>query len=152
MPKFTTEKILHYSPEEMFNLVADIEKYPEFVPMCEDLKIYSQEKKDKKLFLLANMIIGYKFIRENFTTTVLLDYPEKRIDVHYVDGPFQHLENIWNFYEVKDNPNACRVSFFIDYSFKNPMFSMLLSNIFDKIFKNFITSFEEQANIIYKKL
>lgn len=151
MPKFTTEKIIHHSAQKMFDLVADVESYPEFLPMCEDLKIRSRKEEDNKILLIADMTINYKFFREYFTTSVFLDQKNKIIDVHYISGPFKYLDNKWRFYASEDPEHSCVVSFFIDYAFKNPMFSMLLSALFDSIFKKFTDAFEKRADIIYGK-
>lgn len=151
MPNFTTEKTIYHSAKEMFDLVADVEAYPEFLPMCEDLKIRSRKVKDDKILLIADMTINYKFFREYFTTSVLLDEKNKLINVNYISGPFKYLENKWRFCDLKDQENSCVVNFFIEYAFKNPMFSMVLGALFDNLFKKFTDAFEKRADMIYKK-
>ncbi|TAN06141.1 MAG: type II toxin-antitoxin system RatA family toxin, partial [Rhizobiaceae bacterium] len=97
MPKFETTRHVAHSPERMFTLVADIEKYPQFLPMCEALSVRSRKEKDGITVLVADMSVGYKAIRETFTSQVVLKPDEKIIDVRYLDGPFRYLQNRWNF-------------------------------------------------------
>ncbi|RCL02487.1 MAG: pyridoxine 5-phosphate synthase [Candidatus Tokpelaia sp. JSC188] len=132
----------------MFALVADIEHYPEFLPMCKDLIIRSSQKQDSKTFLIADMTVGYKLVRETFTTQVYLRPEENRIDVQYVDGPFRYLENRWLFLPM-ENKNVCRLEFFIEYEFKNSIFSLMMGSMFDAIFCKFTNAFEKRANEIY---
>lgn len=132
----------------MFALVADIERYPEFLPMCEALIIRTSRERDGKTFLVADMTVGYKLVRETFTTQVYLQPEENRIDVQYVDGPFRHLENRWLFLPVEDE-NACRVEFFIEYEFKNPVLSLMMGSMFDTAFRKFTDAFEKRADEIY---
>jgi len=148
MPRFETEKYVHHPREQMFALVADIERYPEFLPMCEALTIRTSRERDGKTFLVADMTVGYKLVRETFTTQVYLQPEENRIDVQYVDGPFRHLENRWLFLPVEDE-NACRVEFFIEYEFKNPVLSLMMGSMFDTAFRKFTDAFEKRADEIY---
>lgn len=148
MPRFETEKYVHHPKKQMFALVADVERYPEFLPMCEALTIRSSRERDGKTFLVADMTVGYKLVRETFTTQVYLQPEENRIDVQYVDGPFRHLENRWLFLLVEDE-NACRVEFFIEYEFKNPVLSLMMGSMFDTAFRKFTDAFEKRADEIY---
>lgn len=131
----------------MFDLVGDIARYPEFVPMCERLTIRRRtEGDDGQVTLLADMSIGYKLIRETFTTRVRLDAANRRILVEYVDGPFSHLENRWSFV---DRPGGCEVTFFIDYAFRSRTFGMLAGAVFDTVFRKMAQSFETRADAVY---
>jgi len=132
----------------MFALVADVERYPEFLPMCEALAVRSRQERDGKTFLVADMTVGYRLIRETFTTQVYLQPEENRIAVQYVDGPFRHLENCWLFLPVEDD-NACHIEFFIDYEFRNPVFSLMMGTMFDIAFHKFTDAFEKRADEIY---
>ncbi|RCL00584.1 MAG: Cyclase/dehydrase [Candidatus Tokpelaia sp. JSC189] len=142
------EKYIHHPKEQMFALVADIEHYPEFLPMCESLTIRSSQKRDGKTFLVADMTVAYRFIRKTFTTQVYLQPEENRINVQYIDGPFRHLENRWLFLPVKEK-NICRVEFFIEYEFRNPALSLMMGSIFDTIYRKFTDAFEKRADEIY---
>ena len=144
MPRFETTRTVKHSAEVMFNLVADVERYPEFVPMCEALIVRRRnEAPDGVVTLLADMSIGYKMIRETFTTRVELDRTANQIRVAYVDGPFKHLENRWSF---ADTPTGADVKFFIDYEFKSRTFQMLAGAVFEKVFRKMAEAFEARAD------
>lgn len=147
MPKFDTTRIVAHGPDQMFALVADIEKYPEFLPLCEDLKIRSRKERGDVVLLIADMTIGYKAIRETFTSQVLLKPTESIIDVKYLDGPFRYLNNRWRFSEQPDG--GCTVSFFIDYEFKSRMLGIVMGTMFDRAFRMFAEAFEKRADMIY---
>lgn len=132
----------------MFALVSDVEKYPQFLPMCEALSIRSRKVKDGKTFLIADMTVGYKLIRETFTSQVFLRPEENVIDVKYVDGPFRYLDNRWTFKPVGDG-SECDVEFFIDYEFKSRTLGLLMGSMFDLAFRKFSEAFEKRADQIY---
>lgn len=148
MPKFESTRTVSHSPQDMFNLVADVEKYPEFVPLCERLVVRSRRERDDKELLVADMTVSFKLVRETFTTQVLLKPQENQIDVQYVDGPFRFLQNQWRFEAV---PEGCKVHFFIEYEFKSRTLGLLMGSMFDFAFKKFSQVFEERANSIYGK-
>jgi coenzyme Q-binding protein COQ10 len=143
VPKFETIRPVKHSPQVMFDLVADIERYPEFVPMCESLHIRRRSENSGIETLLADMAIGYKMIRETFTTRVELDRAANQIRVTYVDGPFRHLENRWTFLV---SPTGCNVKFYIDYEFKSRTFQMLAGAVFEKVFRKMAEAFEARAD------
>lgn len=147
MPKFETRRPVKHSPDRMYALVADIERYPEFVPLCESLSIQSRKERDGKELLIANMSVGYKAIRETFTTQVLLKPDERAIDVKYIEGPFKYLDNRWRFEETADG--GCTVHFFIDYEFKSRILGALMGSMFDRAFRMFTEAFEARADKIY---
>ncbi|EJF78411.1 type II toxin-antitoxin system RatA family toxin [Bartonella birtlesii] len=148
MPTFTTHRQISHSANEMFDLVADIERYPEFLPMCEALIIRSRKEYEEKTLLLADMIVGYKVIRETFTTQVFLQPKKTLIEVKYIDGPFKYLENRWAFHDIESS-NACNVEFFIDYEFKSKMLKLVMGSMFDIAFHKFTDAFEMRAHQIY---
>ena len=148
MPQFETNHHVAHSAEDMFALVADIERYPEFVPLCESLTVRTRkEGDDGKALLIADMTVGYKAIRETFTSQVVLKPEERRIDVKYIDGPFRYLDNRWTF--EPEGPNACIVHFYIDYQFRSRMLGMLMGTMFDRAFRMFSDAFERRADEIY---
>lgn len=147
MPQFKTNRTVNHSATEMFDLVADIEKYPEFLPLCEALRIRQRRERDEKTMLIADMTVGYKAIRETFTSQVLLLRNDNEIRVSYVDGPFKYLDNRWNFVDLADH--ASEVRFFIDYEFKSKMLGMLMGSMFDRAFRMFAEAFEKRADEIY---
>jgi coenzyme Q-binding protein COQ10 len=147
MPQFETKRHIRHSPEKMFALVADIEKYPEFVPLCTALAIRSRREKEGRTLLVADMSVGYKAIRESFTTQVFLKPDEHLIDVQYIDGPFKYLQNHWRFDPVPDG--GTEVHFFIDYEFKSRILSAVMGSMFDRAFRMFSDAFEKRADQIY---
>ncbi|GAC1042176.1 type II toxin-antitoxin system RatA family toxin [Rhizobium sp. No.120] len=131
----------------MFDLVADVERYPEFLPLCEALTVRSRKERDGKTLLVADMTVGYKAIRETFTTQVLLNKAERAIDVKYIDGPFKYLDNRWRFQPAEDGGSV--IDFFIDYEFKSRILGALMGSMFDRAFRMFTDAFETRANKIY---
>jgi coenzyme Q-binding protein COQ10 len=146
MPKFEATRQVSHSPDEMFALVADVERYPEFLPLCEALTVQSRRERDGKTLLVASMSVGYKAIRETFITQVLLKPQERAIDVKYIDGPFKYLSNVWEF---EEDGAGCLVRFFIDYEFKSRLLSAVMGTMFDRAFRMFAEAFEKRADAIY---
>mgnify|MGYP001293379190 FL=1 len=147
MPKFNTVRRVPYSPEQMFALVADVEKYPQFLPMCEALNVRSRKERDGVTVLVADMSVGYKAIRETFTSQVVLKPDDLLIDVKYLDGPFKYLRNLWTFAPAPGG--GCDVGFDIDYEFKSRMLGALMGGVFDRAFRMFASAFEKRADEIY---
>jgi len=131
----------------MFALVADIERYPEFVPLCERLVIRARHAEGAREVLVADMTIGYSAIRETFTTRVTLDRPALTIDAEYLEGPFRHLDSRWSF--VPAGQGACLVRFAIDYEFKSRILAAVMGSVFDAAFRKFATAFEARADAVY---
>ncbi|HEY5226721.1 MAG TPA: SRPBCC family protein [Methylovirgula sp.] len=148
MPKFRTKRRVQHSAAEMFALVADVQAYPKFLPLCRDLRLReSRETADGKRVLLADMEVGYKAIHETFTSRVACDPARLEILVEYVDGPFKHLENKWRF--VETGPSSCTVEFDIVYEFRNRALAFLVGGMFDTAFRKFAEAFETRANTVY---
>jgi coenzyme Q-binding protein COQ10 len=134
----------------MFDLVADVERYPEFVPLCQSLRIRQRTPgPDGTEVVICDMTVSFKLVRETFTTRVTLDRPHLTIGVEYLRGPFSNLENRWTF-EAKSE-NACEVGFYISYEFKSRMLAMLMGTMFDTAFQRFAAAFEKRADRIYGK-
>jgi coenzyme Q-binding protein COQ10 len=148
MPRFSSKRRVNHSASEMFDLVADVERYPEFVPLCSALKVRQRmAKPDGTEVLVADMTVSFKLIRESFTSRVTLDRPNLKILVEYLQGPFSNLENRWTF-EPKDE-GFCDVGFFLSYEFRSRMLAMLMGSMFDAAFARFSTAFEKRADAIY---
>jgi coenzyme Q-binding protein COQ10 len=147
MPKFETTRRVGHTPEQMFALVADVEKYPQFLPLCEALTVRTRRERDGRTVLVADMTVGYKAIRETFTSQVLLKPDETTIDVKYLDGPFRYLTNEWRFAPAEDG--GSHVYFFIDYEFKSRILGAVMGAMFDRGFRMFADAFEKRANAIY---
>ena len=147
MAEHSETRFLPYSADLMYAVVADVERYPEFLPLCEALTIRSRKERDGKSLLVADMTVGYKAIRETFTTQVLLNKAERAIDVKYIDGPFKYLDNRWRF--APSENGGCSIDFFIDYEFKSRILGALMGSMFDRAFRMFTDAFETRANKIY---
>ncbi len=132
----------------MYDLVADVERYPEFLPLCESLRVIRrQDNPEGGQVLVAEMGVGYKAIRERFTTRVSLDPGARKIVAEYIDGPFRHLENRWTFKDAEGG--GCDVDFFITYEFKSRTLGLLMGSMFDRAFRKFTDAFEGRAARIY---
>ena len=132
----------------MFDLVADMEKYPAFVPLCSALKVRScTEKGEGVSVVVAEMTVAYKVIRQTFTTRDTLDRPNLKILIEYLDGPFSRLQNRWTFRPTGEK--TCEVEFFIDYEFRSRTLAMLMGAMFDTAFHKFSAAFEKRADEIY---
>ena len=149
MPSFRITRTVRHSPQQMYDLVADIERYPEFLPLCESLRVLRRQPGPGDTEVcVAEMGVGYKAIRERFTTRVTLDPAERRIVAEYIDGPFRHLENRWTFKETATG-SGCDVDFFITYEFKSRTLGLLMGTMFDRAFRKFTDAFESRANRVY---
>lgn len=150
MPNFSSTHRVDHRAVDMFNLVADVEKYPEFVPLCKALVVRGRkEMEGGRSILVADMTVAYKLIKETFTSRVELLPDENTILVQYLDGPFKHLENRWTFEAVGET--SCDVGFYIDYEFKSRTLGAVMGGMFDMAFRRFATAFEERANQVYGK-
>ena len=150
MHVYETKHVIAHTPEQMFALVADVESYPRFLPLCEDLTIRRREKRGDKTVLLATMVVGYRMLRESFTTEVVLDAAGRRIDVHYLDGPFSFLENRWVFLPV--GTASCEVDFYIRYSFRSRFLERMMGGLFAKAVRHYTAAFEARADALYGTL
>ncbi|HUI20718.1 MAG TPA: type II toxin-antitoxin system RatA family toxin [Methylocella sp.] len=150
MPSFQTTHRVGHGASEMFELVADVESYPRFVPLCRALRIRRRNESAGVVTLIADMEVGYKAIRETFTSRVTCDRPKRSILVEYIDGPFKHLENRWIFHD-REEGKASLVEFRISYEFKSPALGLIMGGMFDAAFRKFAQAFENRADIVYGK-
>lgn len=149
MPQFSTKRRVRHAAADMFDLVADVEKYPQFVPLCTGLKLRSRTPKGETEVVVAAMTVAYKVISQTFTSRVTLDRANLKILVEYLDGPFSRLQNRWTFRPTGDT--TCEVEFFIDYEFKSRTLAMLMGAMFDTAFRKFAVAFEQRADAVYGK-
>jgi coenzyme Q-binding protein COQ10 len=148
MPQFTTKRRVGHAASKMFDLVADVERYPEFVPLCRELKVRKRVPEPEGVeMLVADMTVAYKLIRETFTSRVTLDHPNLQILVEYLEGPFSQLENRWTFHPLGER--SCEVEFFISYQFKSRALGLLMGTMFDAAFRRFAAAFERRADRVY---
>ncbi len=147
MPTFHDKRRVHHSARQMFQLVAAVEDYPEFVPLCEDLTVRKHEQTGAHETLVADMTVAYKFFRETFTSKVTLDERDHIILVEYLGGPFRHMENRWKFHTVDEQ--TCDIEFYISYEFSSRSYQLLIGAMFDKAFRKLSVAFEERADEVY---
>jgi coenzyme Q-binding protein COQ10 len=150
MPQFSTKRRIRHTAAEMFELVSDVERYPQFVPLCRTLRVRKRIPEPERIeILIADMTVAYKLVRESFVSRVTLDRPNLRILVEYLEGPFSHLENRWAFHPIDDR--SCQVDFFISYEFRSRMLGLLMGSMFDVAFRRMAAAFERRADAIYRK-
>src|SRR5580658_5033047 len=147
MPELSTTRRVRHGAAEMFDLVADVEHYPEFVPLCQSLKVRKRTQEGGKDVIIADMTVAYKLVRETFTSRITLDRPDLEILFEYLEGPFRRLNNRWNFRAVADH--ICDVDFFIAYEFRSRTLGMLMGAVFDAAFRRFAVAFERRADLVY---
>ena len=148
MPQFTTTRAVRHSAGEMFDLVADVERYPQFVPLCQALRVRRRTQDGEgRDVIVADMTVAYKFIRETFTSRVTLERAKLEILVEYLEGPFQQMNNRWNFRAVDER--SCDVEFFIAYEFRSRTLGALMGAMFETAFRRFSAAFERRADEVY---
>jgi coenzyme Q-binding protein COQ10 len=148
MPTFETRRRVPYTPRQMFDLVADVEQYPRFLPLCDSLTVRTRSTDaDGRTVLVAMMGVGYGAIRERFTSRVTLIPEDSQILVAYLDGPFSRLDNRWTF--TPTATGGCDVHFWISYEFRSRMLGLLMGAMFDKAFRKFAEAFEARARTVY---
>ena len=148
MPQFSTTRRVAHSASDMFDLVADVDHYPEFVPLCRSLKVRRRTQDGEgRDVIVADMTVAYKIVRETFTSRVTLDRQKREILVEYLEGPFQRMDNRWTFNPTGDR--ACDVEFFISYEFRSRTLGLLMGSVFDAAFRRFASAFEKRANQVY---
>ncbi len=135
------QRVLAYTPEQLFDLVADIERYPEFLPWCRGARIRERQPR----LIVADLIIGFKMFRERFTSRVELN-PPRRIDVTYAEGPFRYLNNHWIFDKVA---GGCRIDFFVDFEFKSRVLQKVMELLFGEAVRRMVAAFEARARDLY---
>jgi coenzyme Q-binding protein COQ10 len=149
MPQFSTKRHVQHSTSDMFDLVADVECYPEFVPLCRSLKVRKRSSDaEGRQVIVADMTVAYKLIYETFTSRVTLDRPNLEILVEYLEGPFRKMNNRWRFHPA--GQGACDVEFFISYEFRSRALGLLMGAMFDAAFRRFSAAFERRADQIYR--
>lgn len=143
MPRFFHEDTLPYSDEKLYNLVADIESYPEFVPWCSDAKIIEKSRD----IIIADLFVDFKAITGKYTSKVKLDFDNKEISVEAVKGLFEYLNQSWKFIQ---NDNNTKIEFAIDFKVKNPFLNKVLGLVFDQACTKMIKAFKNHADRLYK--
>lgn len=148
MPRFDTHHTVPYSPEQMFAVVADVEKYPQFVPHCSALRVLSRQRLDEsREIITAEMTVRYMSAKEKYISRVSFDKKMLTVDVELVSGPFKHLSNKWKFEAAGQ---STLVHFHIDYAFRSRLFALMAGAVFGKLFERFGQSFEDRAAELYE--
>lgn len=143
MKVHSEQRVLPYRAVQMFDLVADVGRYPEFLPWCTGARV--RERKDD--LIVADLMIGFKMVRERFTSRVHINRPELRIDVEYIDGPFKFLKNHWQFVDVEGG--RCRVDFYLEFEFRSVMLQKLIGVLFHEAVRRMVSAFETRAKQLY---
>lgn len=141
MPTHAEKKILRYTPEQMFDLVADVRRYPEFLPWCVGARVLSRDEQ----VLVADLTIGFKMFRETFRSRVGLDRPG-HVHVTYETGPFRYLNNQWRFSPA---PQGCEVDFFVDFEFRSRILQMAIGVVFNEAVRLMVRAFERRAMVLH---
>jgi coenzyme Q-binding protein COQ10 len=142
VPTHAERRVLPYSPEQLYRLVADVERYPEFLPWCLAARIRRRET-DK---IVADLVIGFKMIRERFTSHVRLDEAGRVIHVTYAEGPFKHLNNHWVF---EDHEAGCLIDFHVEFEFRSRILQALMEGLFHEAVRRMVSAFETRARELY---
>ena len=142
MPAIHQSRRLPYSAEQMFDLVADVARYGEFLPWVVATRVRSDDGSE----MVADMLVGFKSLREKFTSKVNKVRPNE-IRVQYLDGPMRDLDNVWRFRALDEQ--SCEVDFSVSFSFRNPLFEKLAGQYVDKAFRKMVAAFEERASVLY---
>ena len=142
MPTHSEKRVLPYTPDQLFDLVADIERYPEFLPWCVATRI-TERSGDR---LVSEMVIGFKMFRERFVSRVKLDREGHRIDVAYAEGPFKYLTNHWVFDE---HPRGCMIDFYVEFEFRSRLLQMVIEVLFHEAVRRMVGAFESRARALY---
>ncbi|MFC0589186.1 type II toxin-antitoxin system RatA family toxin [Novosphingobium aquiterrae] len=142
MPGIRELRRLPWSAEQMFDLVADVARYAEFLPWVVATRVRSNSDTE----MVADMMVGFKALREKFTSRVVKQRPQ-RIEVIYIDGPMRDLDNIWLFRPLEGG--GCEIEFQVDFTFRNAVFEALAGQYFDRAFRRMVAAFEERAEKLY---
>ncbi len=142
MPTHAERRVLPYTPEQLFDLVADVARYPEFLPWCKGARIRRQEPGS----LIAELTVGFSLLRESFGSRVDLDRP-RRIDVTYTEGPMRYLDNHWIFRPVGEG--RCEIDFFVDFEFRSRLIQRLMEVLFGEAMRRMVDAFERRAAQLY---
>jgi coenzyme Q-binding protein COQ10 len=171
MTQFSTRRRVKHAASDMFDLVADVERYPEFVPLCRSMRVLRRTQSGGRDVIIAEMTVAYRLIRESFTSRVTLDRSRLAILVEYLDGPFSRMENRWIFRAVRSpagndarsdvtkeggeakvaSDTECDVEFFISYEFRSRTLGLLMGAMFDAAFRRFASAFEHRADAVFRR-
>jgi len=149
MPTHTEKRIMPHTAEQMYDLIADVASYPQFLPWCTAARIKgtSPTEDGKGTIVYADLVISFKLFREKFASRVILNPTDSHIDVEYLDGPFRYLNNHWQFNALENG--SCEVDFFVDFEFKSPMLQAIIGLVFNEAMQRIVRAFEKRADELY---
>ncbi|MEC7208006.1 MAG: type II toxin-antitoxin system RatA family toxin [Pseudomonadota bacterium] len=142
MTTHAEQRVIRHSPEQLFDLVADVRRYPEFLPWCLAARI----RKQTEDHLVADLIIGFQMFKEQFTSHVSMDRDNLIIEVEYAEGPFKYLKNRWKFIE---HPDGCVIDFYVDFEFRSRLLQTVIESLFTEAVKRMVRAFEARADQLY---
>ena len=141
MPHHEEVRVVPYTPEQMFELVADVDRYPDFLPWCIAARIRSREPTE----LVADLVIGFRMVKERFRSRVTLDRP-RTITVEYIEGPMKYLTNAWEF---RDHPEGCEIQFYVEFEFRSKVLQSLIGVLFHEAVRRMVGAFYARAHALY---
>lgn len=147
MPIHAEQRHLPYSAQQMYDLVADVASYPEFLPWCAACRIRKRTPQNGGEVIDADLVISFKVFREKFGSRVTLGPGRHRVDVAYLDGPFKYLNNHWQFADRPDG--GCDVDFFVDFEFRSPLLQSIIGVVFNEAMLRIVRAFEQRAEALY---
>jgi coenzyme Q-binding protein COQ10 len=150
MKVHSERRILPFTPEQIFELVGDVARYPEFLPWCTGARIREKQVTPTGEVLVADLMIGFKMVREKFTSRVTLDRPKMRIDVEYINGPFKHLNNHWTFSPTANG--QCQIDFHLEFEFSSIVLQKLIGVLFHEAVRRMVAAFEARAHQLYQPI
>lgn len=147
MPTHSEDRFMPYTAQQMYDLVADVAKYPQFLPWCAGARIRSQTPHGDSVVMEADLVISFKVFRERFGSRVTLHPNSKSIDTEYLDGPFKYMKSNWAFEDVE---GGCQAKFFVDFEFKNAILQGIIGVVFNEAMQRIVRAFERRAADLYK--
>ena len=142
MTTHAEQRLIRHSPEQLYDLVSDVRRYPEFLPWCLACRV----RKQTDTALVAELIIGFQVFKEQFTSHVQMNRNDLTIKVEYAEGPFKYLENQWKFSE---HPDGCLIDFYVDFEFKSRLLQTVIESLFTEAVKRMVSAFETRADQLY---
>lgn len=149
MPTHSETRALPYSADQMYDLVADVAQYPQFIPWISASRVRSVTHEEDRAVMLADLVIGFKMFRERFLSRVTLWEADRRIDTEYVDGPFKHMISTWAFAPAADGRGGCEVHFTVDFEFRNRILQGAAGLFFHEAMQRIVRAFEARAEALY---
>lgn len=150
MKVHSERRVMRFTPEQIFELVGDVARYPEFLPWCTGARIREKQVTPTGEVLVADLMIGFKMVREKFTSRVTLDRPKMRIDVEYINGPFKHLNNHWTFSPTANG--QCQIDFHLEFEFSSIVLQKLIGVLFHEAVRRMVAAFEARAHQLYQPI